>query len=68
MNKKKDKVYKYVLTIAYKDGEDQCEFIQEQIIDEHTNDSSWIIGDMDLEDYFEDIDMAGLTCCIVGKA
>jgi hypothetical protein len=67
MNKKKDKVYKYVLTIAYKDGQDQCEFIQEQIIDDSDN-GSWIIGGIDLEDYFEDTDIAGLTCCVIGKA
>ena len=66
MNKKKDKVYKYTLTIAYKEGEDQCEFIQEQIVDD-SDSGSWSIGSIDLEDYFEDLDIAGMTCCIVGK-
>ena len=64
---KKSKGFKYVLTIAYKHGEDRCEYIQEQIIDD-TDDTSWEIGSIDLQDYFEDIDVAGMTCCIVGKA
>ena len=66
MSDKKDKVLKYVLTIAYKHGQDQCEHIQEEIVD-NTDNGPWTIGSIDLEDYFEDIDIAGMTCCIVGK-
>ena len=64
---KKDKVSKYVLTIAYKDGEDQCEYIQEEIVSDD-DDNTWSIGSIDLKNYFEDLDIAGMTCCIVGKA
>ena len=65
---KKDKGFKYTLTIMYKPGEDQCEFIQEELIDETDDDTSWKYGDLDLKDYFSDSDIAGLTCCEIGKA
>ena len=64
---KKDKEFRYVLTIAYKHGQDQCEYIEEKIVSDD-NDTSWEIGSIELNDYFEDIDIAGMTCCIVGKA
>ena len=65
--KKKSKGCKYVLTIAYKHGQDRCEYIQEEIIDE-TDDTSWEVYKLELKDYFEDTDIAGFTCCIIGKA
>jgi hypothetical protein len=64
---KKSKGFKYVLTIAYKHGQDRCEYIQEEIID-NTDDTSWELGSIELNNYFEHMDIAGLTCCIVGKA
>tara|TARA_R100001530_G_C4277191_1_gene144646 strand:+ start:651 stop:851 length:201 start_codon:yes stop_codon:yes gene_type:complete len=63
---KKSKGFKYVLTIAYKHGQDQCEYIQEEIVDE-SDKTSWEVAKLELRDYFEEIDIAGLTCCIVGK-
>ena len=37
---KKDKEFRYVLTIAYKHGQDQCEYIEEKIVSDD-NDTSW---------------------------
>ena len=51
----------------YNPDEDQCEYIQEEIVDD-TSSKSWIIGELDLKDYFDDVDIAGLTCCEVGKS
>jgi|TARA_R110001583_G_scaffold80145_2_gene215576 hypothetical protein len=67
MDNKKDKGVKYTLTILYNPDEDQCEYIQEEIVDD-TSSKSWIIGELDLKDYFDDVDIAGLTCCEVGKS
>ena len=64
---KKDKGYKYTLTIVYNPNEDQCEFIQEEIIDDTNNNNMWMYGDLNLEDYFSDSDLSGLICCEVGK-
>ena len=63
----KDKGYKYVLTIVYKPKQDQCEYIQEEVVD-NTDKSSWMIGSLDLSDYFEDTDISDLDCCIIGKS
>ena len=64
---KKDKGIKYNLTIVYNPDEDQCEYIQEEIVDETDTNTSWLYGDLDLEDYFSDSDISSLTCCIIGK-
>lgn len=58
---------KYVLTIEYIEGEDRCEYVQEEIIQESPNESSWIYGDVDLTDYFSDSDITELVCCTIGK-
>ena len=64
---KKDKGIKYSLTILYKPDEDQCEYIQEEIVDETDTTNHWLYGDLDLEDYFSDSDIASLVCCEIGK-
>ena len=64
---KKDKGIKYNLTIVYNPDEDQCEYIQEEIVDETDTNTNWLYGDLDLEDYFSDSDISSLTCCIIGK-
>jgi len=58
---------KYILTIEHIAGEDKCEFIKEEII-EDDNSPSWVYGEIDLEDYFSDSDIACLTCCTIGKS
>ena len=65
---KKDKGFKYTLTIMYKPGEDQCEFIQEELIDDTDDDTSWTYGELDLRDYFSESDLACFTCDILGKS
>jgi hypothetical protein len=57
----------YILTIEHIDGEDRCEYIKEEVI-EDSNGPSWIYGEIDLEDYFSDSDIACLTCCTIGKS
>ena len=66
MAKNKDKV-KYVLTIEHIEGEDRCEYIQEEVIQEPSSKSSWVYGEIDLTDYFSDSDITELICCTVGK-
>lgn len=69
MSDKKNKGIKYTLTILYNPDNDQCEYIQEEIVDD-TSSETWMIGELelDLKDYFDDVDIAGLTCCEVGKS
>ena len=66
MAKNKEKV-KYILTIEHIEGEDRCEYIQEEIQQESSSESSWVYGDVDLTDYFSDSDITELVCCTVGK-
>jgi len=63
----KNKGIKYTLTILYNPDDDQCEYIQEELIDD-TSDDSWIYGGVDLKDYFSDSDLSDMVCCKVGKA
>ena len=66
MANNKDKK-RYILTIEHIEGEDACEFIKEEIVNESDSKPSWTYGELDLEDYFSDSDIAGLICCTVGK-
>jgi hypothetical protein len=50
---------KYVLTIEFDDNGDNCEYIEEKIIDE-TSDNKRIIYEAELDDYFSDSDLACL--------
>jgi len=50
---------KYVLTIEFDDNGDNCEYIEEKIIDE-TSDNKRIIYEAELDDYFSDMDLACL--------
>ena len=58
---------KYILTIVHIAGEDSCEYIKEEII-EDSDEPSWIYGEIDLKDYFSDSDIACLTCSTIGKS
>ena len=66
MSKKNKGKYTYILSIEYIDGEDCCEYIKEEIICKD-NKPSWEYGGLVVQDYFTDVDIAGLDCCIVGK-
>jgi hypothetical protein len=57
---------KYILTIEHIDGEDRCEYIKEEMI-EDDNSPSWIYGEIDLEDYFSASEIACLDCCTIGR-
>jgi len=64
----KDKGRKtYILSIEHIEGEDACEYIKEEIICKDDK-PSWKYGELELEDYFNDIDISSLDCCVVGKA
>ena len=52
----------------YKPGEDQCEYLQDDLLDDNDNSTSWRYGDLDLRDYFSDSDLACFTCDILGKS
>ena len=67
MAKKKDKV-KYVLTIEHIEGEDRCEYIQEEVIQEPSSKSSWVYGEIDLTDYFSDSDITCILEHTIGKS
>jgi hypothetical protein len=66
MNDEKGKV-KYTLVIEYDPKDDRCEYIQERIIMD-SDDEPLEIGEIDLEDYFSESDLACLTSNIIGKA
>ena len=64
----KDKVKKiYILTIEHMEGEDACEYIKEEIVEDNSKPSPWSYGEVDLEDYFTLSDLASLDCCVIGK-
>ena len=66
MAKEKDRKV-YLLTIEHIEGEDACEYIKEEIIESDNEPSSWKYGEIDLEDYFTESDLASLDCCTIGK-
>jgi hypothetical protein len=66
MAKSKDKKI-YILTIEHIEGDDRCEYVKEEIVTKSDNETSWKYGEIDLKDYFSDSDLAGLTCCTIGK-
>ena len=51
---------KYVLTIEFDDNGDNCEYIEEKIIDE-TSDNKRIIYEVEMDKYCSDTDLACLT-------
>jgi|TARA_R110002020_G_scaffold109463_5_gene253307 hypothetical protein len=51
---------KYVLTIEFDDKGDNCEYIEEKILDE-TSDNKRIIYEAEMDKYFTDTDLACLT-------
>ena len=67
MAKDKDKKV-YILTIEHIEGEDSCEYIKEEIIEDSNEEPSWVYGEIDLKDYFSDSDLACLDCCTIGKS
>tara|TARA_R110002012_G_C11569512_1_gene604239 strand:+ start:233 stop:418 length:186 start_codon:yes stop_codon:yes gene_type:complete len=50
---------KYVLTIQFDDNGDNCEYIEEKILDE-TSENERIIYEADLKNYFSASDLACL--------
>jgi hypothetical protein len=52
---------KYILTIEFDDSGDNCEYIEEKVIDD-TSDNKRIIYEADLNSYFSDTDLA----CLIG--
>ena len=59
---------RYILTIEYAEGQDQCEYIEERIIDESPESEPMIIGTIDLADYFDEVTLAALTSNTIGKS
>ena len=51
---------KYILTIEFDDNGDNCEYIEEKIIDD-TSDNKRIIYEVEMDKYFSDTDLACLT-------
>ena len=58
---------KYILTIEFDDNGDNCEYIQEEIIDD-TPEETKIIYEARLDKYFSDTDIACLTEFNIGKS
>ena len=58
---------RYILTIEYIEGQDQCEFIEEQIIDDSPEDEPMVIGKIDLADYFDEITLSVFDSNTIGK-
>ena len=60
-------IKKYVLTIEFDDNGDNCEYIQEEIIDDTPEDKRTIY-EADIDNYFSDIDIAYLLSNKIAKA
>jgi hypothetical protein len=60
-------IKKYILTIEFDDEGDNCEFIQEEIID-NTPVSKSIIYEGDIGDYYDDSELVALITEDVAKA
>jgi hypothetical protein len=58
---------RYILTIEYIEGQDQCEFIEEKIVDESSEEKPKVIGTLNLEDYFDEVTIAALRSGTFGK-
>ena len=59
-------VKKYILTIEYNDTGDNCEYIQEEIV--NSSPESNVIYEAKIDDYFDDADLVYLTSDEVAKA
>jgi retron-type reverse transcriptase len=60
-------IKKYVLTIEFNDNGDNCEYIQEEIIDDTPEDKRTIY-EADIDDYFSTADIAYLLSNKIAKA
>ena len=58
---------KYILTIEFDDSGDNCEYIQEEFVDD-TPEETKIIYEAKLDKYFSDMDIACLTEFNIGKS
>ena len=56
---------KYILKIEFDDNGDNCEFIEEKVIDDSPDKVS--IGEIDIDEYFSATDIAGITKDNIGK-
>ena len=57
---------KYILTIEYNDNGDNCEYIQEEIVDDSPETTT--VGTVDLEEYFSKSEITMLHHTVIGKA
>ncbi len=58
---------KYILTIQYDDNGDNCEFVQEEIVDS-TPETKRIIYEANVEDYFDSSSLAMILDDDIAKA
>ena len=65
---KKKNVKTYTLVIEYEDSEDRCEYIKESIVQLVNDDQTLIIGDIDLNDYFDNDSIDCLTSFEIAKS
>tara|TARA_R110002020_G_scaffold49221_6_gene140254 strand:- start:2939 stop:3124 length:186 start_codon:yes stop_codon:yes gene_type:complete len=57
---------KYILTIEYNDNGDNCEYIQEEIVDDSPETTT--VGTVDLEEYFSKSEITMLNHTVIGKS
>ena len=57
---------KYILTIEYNDNGDNCEYIQEEIVDDSPETTT--VGTEDLEEYFSKSEITMLNHTVIGKS
>ena len=61
-------VKKYILTIEFDDNGDNCEYIQEEIVNSAPESDSRIIYEADIDEYFDDVNLIYLTSDEIAKA
>ena len=49
---------RYILTIEYDQNGDNCEYIEEKLISESSDEQVTVLGYIDLKDYFSESDLA----------
>mgnify|MGYP003657911721 CR=1 FL=1 len=49
---------RYILTIEYDQNGDNCEYIEEKLISESSDEQVTVLGSIDLNDYFSESDLA----------
>ena len=59
---------RYILTIEFNNDEDRCEFIEEKLISESSDNDIVVLGSIDIEDYFSESDMTCILEHTIGKS